>query len=171
MNYSSKYFKTHMILFYFQLHSSINNEYCVTLTPHCWCCSTLQPQIVLSFFRLVATPALAVAVAALRRHQQVAAPVCSPSFLIWYSGMLQWPSDAVWQARQGSGCLCQSRSITPSSGRTTPSSCGKVTGCAQARPDEVSGEVSAATGAPLTGALVSSREEEEEEETTPWWSS
>lgn len=109
----------------------------------------------LFFFGPVASPALASAVAALRRHQQVAAPVCSPSFLIWHSGMLQWPSDAVWQARQGSGCLCQSRSITPSSGRTTPSTCGKVTGCAQARPDEVSGEVSAATGTPLTGWLVS----------------
>lgn len=52
--------------------------------------------------------------------------------------MLQWPSDPVWQARQDSSCLCQSRSITPSSGQTTSSTCKKVTRCTQARPDVVS---------------------------------
>lgn len=64
--------------------------------------------------------------------------------------MLQWPSDAVWQARQGTGCLCQSRSIPPSSGQKTSSTCRKVTGCTQARPDVVSREVSISEWTPLT---------------------
>lgn len=75
-------------------------------------------------------------------------PMCSPSLLIWHSGMLQWPSDAVWQARQGTGCLCQSRSITPSSGRTTSSTCREVTECTQTRPYVECREVSIASEHP-----------------------
>lgn len=49
MSHYRKYIKTCMIFLFFKLHWFIYNWYCVTFTPHCWFCSTLQPQVFLFF--------------------------------------------------------------------------------------------------------------------------